>query len=71
MNDAEFKAAFLRCFGENFLPRLTLVIDTASAAIARVTVLEAHIAELELLISDIKAESEAAEAARPQMKPKK
>jgi ABC-type lipoprotein export system ATPase subunit len=31
----------------------------------------AHIAELEFLISDLKAESEAAEAARPQMKPKK
>ncbi|HQS47159.1 MAG TPA: AAA family ATPase, partial [Xanthobacteraceae bacterium] len=31
----------------------------------------AHIAEIELLISDLKAESEAAEAARPQMKPKK
>ncbi|WP_223479688.1 AAA family ATPase [Oricola indica] len=30
-----------------------------------------HIAELETLISDLKAESQAAEAARPQMKPKK
>jgi hypothetical protein len=31
----------------------------------------AHVAELETLIADLKAESEAAEAARPQMKPKK
>lgn len=31
----------------------------------------AHISELELLISDLRSESEAAEAARPQMKPKK
>lgn len=30
-----------------------------------------HISELETLISDLKAESEAAEAARPQMRPKK
>lgn len=31
----------------------------------------AHIVELETLIADLKAESDAAEAARPQMKPKK
>jgi hypothetical protein len=31
----------------------------------------AHIVELESLIADLKAESDAAEAARPQMKPKK
>ena len=31
----------------------------------------AHIVDLETLIADLKAESEAAEAARPQMKPKR
>ena len=31
----------------------------------------AHLVELETLIADLKAESDAAEAARPQMKPKK
>lgn len=51
MTEQEFKAAFIKCFGEQFLPRLTTVVDTMGDAITHMTALERRVAALEAQLS--------------------